>query len=191
MLYDDQVRGKVDVAQKEVEDYYTAHKNELVAPEKRDYSILIIGDRNKADEVAALAKKGQDFAQLVKKYSEDPQSAQNGGHTGLNARGRYLDYDETAFSLPEGGISDPVRVPRGFAIIKVWKVEAGKTMPLADAANDIRNALMEGKADKLLAQKVLDWRKDYPIKIFENNLKKAELKKTAPHAAAQADTTKK
>lgn len=191
MLFDDQVRGKVDVPQKDVEDYYNAHKSELIAPEKRDYSILIVGDKSKAEEVAGFAKKGQDFAQLVKKYSEDTQSAQNGGRTGLVARGRYMDYDPEAFSMPEGTVSDPFRVPRGLAIIKVWKVEAGKTMPYADAANDIRNALMETKADKLLAEKFVEWRKDYPIKVFENNLKKARLKKTAPPEVAPADTTKK
>ena len=191
MLYDDQVRGKIEVPQQEVEDYYNAHKSELIAPEKRDFSILLVGDRAKAEEVQRLAKSGQDFERLVKKYSEDPAAAQNAGRTGLVTKGRYMDYDPVAFSLPEGSVSDLIPTPRGFAIIKVWKVEAGKTMSYADAANDIRNALMEQKADKALADKFVAWRKDYPIKIFEKNLNKAELKRTAPPEEAQADTTKR
>jgi peptidyl-prolyl cis-trans isomerase C len=183
-LYDDQVRSRVDVSNMEVEKYYQEHKNELLGPEKRDFSIIITGSKDKADEAVKAARQGEDFTRLVKKYSEDPTVAENMGRSGLVSQGHFTDYDAIAFKLPEGAVSDPLQVPRGWAVVKVWKIEKGQPVAYAEAAQSIKNALVEDKADKLLQTKLAEWRKDYQIKIFESNLKKARLTRTRPAGEA-------
>ena len=93
-----------------------------------------MSDKAKADQAVALARKGEDFAKLVKKFSEDPEAIQTGGKTGLVPKGNFPDYDEIAFSLALGQVSDPFQVPRGWAVVKVEQIEAPQPMPYASAA---------------------------------------------------------
>ena len=118
----------------EVQDYYNAHKSEISSPEKREFSIILVSDKAKADQAVALARKGEDFAKLVKKFSEDPEAVRSGGRTGLVPKGNFPDYDEIAFSLAAGQVSDPFQVPRGWAVVKVEQIEA----PQADAVRERR-----------------------------------------------------
>ena len=183
LLYKNQVTDQATVSDLEVQDYYNAHKNEITEPEKRSFSIILVSDKAKADLAASLAKKGESFAKLAKQYSEDPSAAQNGGSTDLVQKGHYPDYDEKAFSMAKGEVSDPVQVPRGWAVIKVDRIEAPKPLEYASAAFSIKQALATQQAEKIITEKLVKWRKDYPVKIYERNLKKAELKKTRPSDA--------
>ena len=63
---------------------------------------------------------GEDFAELARKYSEDPGSAKNGGDLGFVSRGTLVkEFEETAFSLKEGEISNIIRTQFGFHIIQL------------------------------------------------------------------------
>ena len=77
--------------------------------------------KKKAEDVLALARKpGADFAQLAMKYSEDTGSAKQGGDLNYFPRGRMVPaFEEKAFSMQPGEISDLVRTQFGFHIIKV------------------------------------------------------------------------
>jgi parvulin-like peptidyl-prolyl isomerase len=183
LLYKNQVTEQATVSDLDVQDYYNKHKNELNEPEKRAFSIILVSDKAKADLVASLAKKGENFASLAKKYSEDPSAAQNKVSTDLVQKGHYPDYDEKAFSMAKGEVSDPVQVPRGWAVIKVDQIEKPQPQPYANAAFSIRQALQSQQAEKVITEKLAKWRKDYPIKIYDRNLKKVELKKTRPSDA--------
>ncbi len=86
--------------------------------------------RGKSPEDAAAAKvtidslytvltQGADFAELAKKYSEDPGSAARGGDLGWFGRGAMVaEFDSVAFALPDGGLSNPFATSFGYHIIK-------------------------------------------------------------------------
>jgi len=179
-LYEDQVKNEITVSDPDMRKYYAAHEKDILTMEKRDFSIILISDKAKADEIAAKARKGESFSMLATKFSEDPNAKQNLGRTGMVPRGHYPDYDAVAFSLAQGEVSDPVQVPRGWAVIKVEQVEAPQTVTFEEAAESIKSTLMEERSDKLLKEKLATWRKDFPIKINEGNLRKADLKRTRP-----------
>jgi peptidyl-prolyl cis-trans isomerase C len=179
-FYEDQVKDEVVVSDLEIQDYYNANKSEISSPERRDYSIILVSDKAKADQAAAAARTGEDFAKLVKKFSEDPEAIQTGGMTGLAPKGNFPDYDEIAFSLPLGGVSDPFQVPRGWAVVKVSQIEAPLPMPYASAAQMLKAKLEEDRAEKLLKEKLAKWREEFAIKINTRNLKKADLSRTRP-----------
>ena len=71
-LYQDQILDEVVVSRPEIEDYYNEHRDEIVVPEQRDFSIVLASDQAKANEVALKAKSGADFSKLAMKYSNDP-----------------------------------------------------------------------------------------------------------------------
>jgi foldase protein PrsA len=87
---------------------------------------ILIKDQNTANDVAARAKKGEDFAALAKQYSEDTKSNTAGGELGWLSRGQFVvnnvsipEFDNAAFAAKKGDIVGPVQTSIGFEIIKV------------------------------------------------------------------------
>jgi peptidyl-prolyl cis-trans isomerase C len=182
-FYEDQIKNEVSVSDLEVQDYYNTHKGDVSSPEKRDFSIILVSDKAKAEQAASLARKGQDFSKLAKKFSEDPDVVQTGGKTGLVQKGHYPDYDDVAFSLALDEVSDPFQVPRGWAVVKVEEIEAPHPAPYATAALTLKQKIEADRAEKLLQEKLAKWRKDFTIKINVRNLKKTTLTRTRPSDA--------
>jgi len=122
--------------------YFDEHPDEFVQGEQVKASHILIKVAEDADDatVAAAKKKiedlykkakaGADFAELAKANSDDPGTKNRGGSLGFFARGRMVpEFDEAAFGLDVGQISEPVRSKFGFHIIKVEdrKAEQKKT----------------------------------------------------------------
>lgn len=100
----------------------------------------------KIEQVLARLKKGEDFAALAKKYSEGP-SAPTGGDLGEFGRGAMVKpFEDAAFALEAGQISDIVRTQFGFHIIKVEKKTPRRVKSLAEVHDDVRQRLSEDKA---------------------------------------------
>jgi len=87
-----------------------------VNDEERQKSLTEIND------ILAQLNEGADFAELAKKHSDDPGSAQNGGDLGFAKRGIFApEFEAVAFQLDEMEISDPVESQFGFHIIQGLK----------------------------------------------------------------------
>ena len=75
--------------------------------------------REKLQNILNMLNDGDDFSELAKKYSEDPGSASRGGDLGFTKRGDFVkEFEEVAFSLEQGEISNIVNTQFGFHIIK-------------------------------------------------------------------------
>lgn len=74
----------------------------------------------KADDIYSQLQKGGNFAELAKKYSEDPGSAANGGDAGWGSKGSWVkEFEEAAFSGKIGVVQKPVKSSFGYHIVKV------------------------------------------------------------------------
>lgn len=122
--------SKVNISSREVKEFYDIFKDSL--PEQSESAKLsqiflkIEPSQNTKDSLksfaqtlAQKAKEGEDFSELAKKYSEDP-SAKEGGDLGFLKKGEILpEFEEKAFSLNPGEISQVVQTTLGFHIIKL------------------------------------------------------------------------
>ena len=161
----DQFTSSVDVSEKEIEDYYKANLNtQLHKPKEAKIRYISIGlapaadaDQKKAaqaraEAVVKEARAGKDFAQLAKRESNDPAAAK-GGDVGWIAAGQMPPHIENAiFSLPKGGVSDPVESPAGFQIFKVEDIKEEKTPTLQEASAEITKTLKAEKAKREAAK---------------------------------------
>ncbi len=93
--------------------------------------------RKQAEEIKARLESGEDFAALAKQYSDDKGSAEKGGDLGFFGRRQMVKpFDQEAFSLNKGEISDIVKTQFGYHIIKVTDVK--DYPPLAEQRQELR-----------------------------------------------------
>jgi peptidyl-prolyl cis-trans isomerase D len=160
----------VQVTDEEISLYYEDHPEEFHQdPQVRARHILFrVADtasedevneiRAKALEVLEKAKGGEDFSQLALEHSQDPGSATRGGDLGYFTREQMIPtFGEAAFSLKPGEISDLVRTPYGFHIIKNEDMKPEKTTPLEEARPAIEARLKRNKAQDLAYEKALEF----------------------------------
>jgi parvulin-like peptidyl-prolyl isomerase len=104
-----------------------------------------------AKAVKARADKGEDFAALVKKYSDDPGTRDNGGEYTLSKSTRLApEFIAAAFSMKLNQISDLVETQFGFYLIKLLEKLPPSTVEFAKAEPDIRGFLTKQAAEKAL-----------------------------------------
>jgi len=104
------------------------------------------------DGLLARAKSGEEFADLARKYSEDPGSGAKGGDLGYNARGRMVpEFDEAMFALEPGQISGVVQTQYGFHVIKLEGFREGN-VSLEDATPEIAEQLYRESEGRKRAQ---------------------------------------
>ena len=142
--------------------YYEQHKNEYLVPEQRRASHILITLDADADDAALTAarqlaenalervKSGEAFDQVARELSQDPGSAEQGGDLGFFGKG-IMDpaFEESAFVLAEGEISEPVRSEFGYHIIKLTAIRAESGEPYEVAKDKVRSAYLKNEAERL------------------------------------------
>ena len=153
---------------KEIENYYQANREEKFHhPKEVKVGYIAVkleagADANqkknaqaRAESIVKEARAGKDFADLAKRFSEDP-TAPKGGDLGWIAPGQLPPpIEKTIFALARGAVTDPLETPAGFQIFKAEDLKPEKTESLQEATPEIRKILRAEKA-KNEAAKVAD-----------------------------------
>ena len=150
----DQLAAQSAVTDAELHAAYDKNKNTYVLPEKRHAHHILIAaskddaaDKKLADDVDAQAKAGKDFAELAKKYSKDPGSAQNGGDLGWADRTMFVGpFTDALFNMKVGDISAPVKTQYGYHIIRLDEVQPGKTKTFDEARTELESEVRKDHA---------------------------------------------
>jgi peptidyl-prolyl cis-trans isomerase D len=101
-----------------------------------------------AEDVLKQAKKGGNFEDLAKKYSEDDGSKAKGGDLGWIVEGQTVpQFQQAAFSLPKGSVSDLVKTEYGFHIIKVLDKETAHTKSFEEVRDTILPTVVDAKVN--------------------------------------------
>lgn len=105
--------------------------------------------RAQADDLLKQLNKGASFAELAKKYSQDPGSAPNGGDLAFFSRGQMVPaFDQAAFALKPGQTSGVVETPFGFHIIRVNETKPGRDLGYDEVKAQIEDYLKQQIRDR-------------------------------------------
>ncbi|GBC84862.1 Peptidyl-prolyl cis-trans isomerase D [bacterium HR11] len=145
----------VFVDQTAIEKYYADHKDQFMEPERVHARHVLVSTqkrsedeaRQRAETVRARLKAGEDFAKVAREYSDDPGTREKGGDLGWFERGRMVpEFEQAAFSLAVGQVSEPIRTAYGFHIIQVLEKRPPRVRPLSEVREEIRRSLARPEA---------------------------------------------
>lgn len=110
--------------------------------------------KQRADSIYNALLAGADFAEIARKYSEDPGSAQRGGSIGQISRGQTLkEFEDATFALKDGEMSKPVLSSVGYHIIKM--IKHADFPPFDSLRVDIRNFIeARGLREAVINEKI-------------------------------------
>jgi peptidyl-prolyl cis-trans isomerase D len=158
---------EVETTEKEIESYYEYNADLFRHPKevKARHILFKVGQddteeakakiKSRAEKVLEKARKGEDFAALAKKYSEGPSKSQGGDLGYFKAGQMEAPFEEAAFALKKGEISDLVLTRFGYHIILVEDIKEAGITPLEKVRDDIVATLAGNITTELAHEKGL------------------------------------
>ncbi len=153
-INEEKVSDYLSKNEKKAVDYYNTHKTEYTQPEQvtarhilfkasKDQDSAMEEALEKAQEVAGTLTV-ENFAEMAKKYSDDPGSKSKGGSLGTFPRGRMVpEFEKAAFSTKPGEITKPIKSSFGYHIIYVENKEEASVTSFNDVKYEIAKQLMQ------------------------------------------------
>jgi peptidyl-prolyl cis-trans isomerase SurA len=176
-----EVGSHVQIKPEEVKQFYEEHQKDFARPETVRLSEILVSTQQpsvdktnpalpdaqrleaaqkKADEALAAIRKGENFEEVAKKFSEGPSAAQ-GGDLGEFKRGTMArELEDRTFAMKPGDVTDVIRTKQGFVILKVTEHMPAGVPPLKAVEPNIQEALYYEKLQPAL--------REYLTKLREN-----------------------
>lgn len=169
--------AEVKVTDDALRAYYDANHPAYTTTEERNVNHILVqvpktapeaeatAARSKAEDLLKRARGGEDFEKLAREFSDDTGSRTEGGETGLFPRGAMVpEFEDSAFKLKVGEISEPVRTQFGYHLIKLKEIKAGGLRPFEEARADVEAAYRNAEAQKVF----IDQAEQFSNLVYEN-----------------------
>ena len=167
-LLGDLYRGKDTVTDEEAARYYAEHKDKFFVGERLRLRHIVVNTRDEAEALEQRIKKGEDFAELARRYSISP-NRERGGDLGYVEKGQVGEAFQTAaFALDRpGAVSDIVETSYGHHLIRLEDRKDAHQRTLDEVRDEIRLTLREQKREKLLTAYLDELKKKSRIDVNE------------------------
>jgi peptidyl-prolyl cis-trans isomerase C len=200
-VINDEVVAKQDVSDEEVQSYYDTNAAQYLEPEQVKASHIIVlveaeasqedkdAAQKKIADILTKANAGEDFAELAKEFSEGP-SKDTGGDLGFFGRGQMVQaFEEAAFAMSVGDISDIVETQFGYHIIKLTDRKEERQIPFEEAEAQIRKTLIDQKVNSSVTAWIEQLRSEATIEIMEAETEPETepAEETAPETEAKPE----
>lgn len=169
---------RVTISDNEVRAYYESHPESFKQPEQvRASHILISVDpqansskrssaRKKAEEIRQKLRKGEDFADLAKKFSQGPSRAK-GGDLGYFRRGQMTKpFEDAAFALMPGEVSDVVQTKFGYHLIKVFEKKPEATIAFEEIREVLGRYLTQEKVQNEVSLYIQKLKENAKVEVY-------------------------
>lgn len=163
-----EIEDTVKVTDEDAKKYYDANKEKFKEPEKINISHILVDNEAEAKDIMAKLKSGAEFATLAKERSKDA-SKEKGGELGFIAKGQTApEFEQAAFALQPGQISDIVKTQFGYHIIKVSEKQPEKLMAYDDIKDQLKQMMLAGKQKESFEMLLKDLRDRNKVVVYKD-----------------------
>ena len=164
-IRDKVVKGKDNVSDKAIQDFYNKNKARFAQPEKRDLRVVLTKTKADADKAHAALESGDSWKTVAKKYSIDDTSKAAGGKLPAQAKGTLdKELDDAVFSAKKGELVGPVKTQYGYYVFSVSDITEASQQTLPEAKETIKQTLQSQEQQKALDTFVKDFTKRWKDK---------------------------
>lgn len=167
------ITKQVTVTEIEVENFYNDNQAYLRDPEKRRVREIVVSSEKKAKDISIALLQGENFSSLARSSSVAESKSKGGdlGYITPDPEKKFPKFWDVVFATEEGQSSTYFQGPDGkYYIIKVEDVTEGKTKPLYEVQDEIREYLRKTKINQKLEDIISNAKQKYKVIINEDLL---------------------
>jgi peptidyl-prolyl cis-trans isomerase SurA len=171
-----EMRGRIVIGEDDIKKFYDEHQKEFVRPEQVVLAEIFLSTTDKTPEESGVIlrkaedylnrlKKGEEFAEMAKRYSEG-STAKEGGGLGTFERGQLSkQLEDATFSLNRGGLTDVIQTKTGYEILKVVDRFQAGLQPLEKVRREIENQIYMKKMQPSLREYLAQLREESYVTV--------------------------
>ena len=166
-----EIYGKVKLGEEEIAEYYEENKEAFIKDEEYHLRHILIETQEEAEAVLEKIRGGADFAELAKERSLC-LSREKGGDLGFIARGITIKpFEDAAFALKPGEISEVIKTQFGYHIIKLEEISSERQKTLEEAKVEVEFILLPEKQQQAFTKWLSSLRDEANVQIKEDLLR--------------------
>lgn len=161
------IEPRISITDEDITSYFEENKDSFSEEEQVQASHILVDDEAAAKEVIKKLDAGEDFGELAKEYSTDTENSESGGELGLFGRGEMMqEFEDAAFNLTVGEISEPVKTEYGYHVIKVTDKKEAKEPVFEDVKEEVNSALFDTRMESEYSTWLNEKFEEYKIENF-------------------------
>jgi len=185
------LHSKVKITDEQVKKFYDENPDQMELPEtvKASHILLLSVDpdtlspltddqvkakRQQLEEIRKRAVAGEDFGKLVKEFSQDTGTRDDGGQVKFAKRQMDPAFEAAAYALKTNEVSEIVTTRYGMHIIKLSEITPKKKADLADVKENIKDYLESNEVNKMVPDYYKELKKEANVEILDEKLKALE-----------------
>lgn len=158
--------SEILIEEEDIKDFYDKNPQYFQKPESAQASHILVDTEEEAEQILEEIQEGLSFEDAAKGHSSCP-SKENGGNLGEFQRGKMVpEFEEVAFAMEEGTISEPVETQFGYHLIKLISKTQASTSPIEEVKGQIQQQLQMMKQQEKYLNKVEELKKDHEVETF-------------------------
>lgn len=155
----------VDVTEEEIQKYYEDNSQMFKSDATVSAKHILVDDLEQMKEIKVEITNGMSFEEAAQKYSKCP-SASQGGSLGNFTRGRMVpEFEDAAFALQVGEISEPVKTQFGYHLIQIDEKNPEGVKSLEESKQMILKNLLNQKQNEKYVNSIMELKNKYKVEI--------------------------
>lgn len=158
---------RIPITEEEMKEYFEENKDSFGQEEEVKARHILVESEETALEVKKKLDEGEDFGELAKEYSTDTSNSQQGGDLGFFGKGKMVkEFEDAAFSLEIGEISEPVKTEFGYHIIKVEDRKEAEEADFEKSKDEIKDMIFQERFQEAYDTWLQEKLEEYEIQTF-------------------------
>jgi len=185
------ITSDAQLSDEDIRKYYETNKDKFKKGKEINTRHILLKTEEEAKQIKDKIQNGEDFIELAKKYSIEPNAKATGGEIGFHPQGALLpEYEEAAFKLTKvGQVSGIVKSQYGYHIIRLEGTKPPSFVAFDEVKDFIKQQMLQEKQKEFVGKYIEELKKNAKITINENLLK--EEKQATPEKTENQDTIDK